>query len=201
MHQRLRLDSLRFRGVGPIELTVPAGGCVAVSGPSGCGKTSLLRAIADLDLHDGQVFLDGLECAAFVAPEWRRRVGILLAESGWWSDRVGDHFAVRDASAMARLGFGPEAFDWTVARLSTGERQRLALLRLLGNRPVVLLLDEPTANLDPASVSKVESLLADYREEEGAAVLWITHDVEQGRRIADRRLRFEAGRLVQEPGG
>lgn len=200
MHQRLLVDSLRFRGVGPIEFSVPAGGCVAVSGPSGCGKTSLLRAIADLDLHDGQVFLDDVECAAFVAPQWRRQVGLLMAESGWWSDRVGDHFAVRDASAMARLGFGPEAFDWGVARLSTGERQRLALLRLLGNRPVVLLLDEPTAGLDPASTSNVEALLAEYREETGAAVLWVTHDVEQGRRVAERRLRIEAGRLVQEAG-
>jgi ABC-type iron transport system FetAB ATPase subunit len=171
---------------------------VAVSGPSGCGKTSLLRAIADLDPHYGRVFLDGVECTAFVAPEWRRRVGLLLAESGWWSDRVGDHFTVRDPLATARLGFGPEVFEWPVARLSTGERQRLALLRLLGNRPVVLLLDEPTANLDPASASNVESLLAEYREEMGAAVVWITHDVEQSRRIAEQRLWIEAGRLVRE---
>ena len=85
--------------------------------------------------------------------------------------------------------------DWSVARLSSGERQRLALLRVLANRPPVLLLDEPTANLDEATTARVEALLKDYRTLHGAGVLWVSHDPQQLRRVADRHLRIADGRL------
>ncbi len=102
------------------------------------------------------------------------------------------------AAALAALGFGPEVLDWEVARLSTGERQRLALLRLLGNAPQALLLDEPTAALDPASRARVEAVVADYRRKREAAVLWVSHDPAQIGRVADRHYRLEDGRL--QPG-
>ena len=89
-----------------------------------------------------------------------------------------------------------ERLHGPVARLSSGECQRFALLRLLANRPRVLLLDEPTANLDPDNVSRVERLIADYIREEQAAVLWVSHDPRQMRRVADRRMRLEAGRVA-----
>ena len=73
-------------------------------------------------------------------------------------------------------------------RLSSGERQRLALARLLANRPRVLLLDEPTANLDPVNIHRVEQLVKDYLAEQQAACLWVTHTREQIARIADREL-------------
>jgi ABC-type iron transport system FetAB ATPase subunit len=85
-----------------------------------------------------------------------------------------------------------------VAQLSSGEKQRLALLRLMVNRPRVLLLDEPTANLDPENVTRVEKLVAAYLRREGAAVLWVSHDPEQTRRVAQRRLRLQAGRLKRD---
>jgi ABC-type multidrug transport system ATPase subunit len=97
-----------------------------------------------------------------MAPDWRRRVGLLPAESGWWADRVGAHFittndarnpATTPTPILARLGFEPDVLDWDVQRLSSGERQRLGLARLLLNRPEVLLLDEATANLDPTRLS------------------------------------------------
>jgi putative ABC transport system ATP-binding protein len=86
-----------------------------------------------------------------------------------------------------------------VARLSSGERQRFALLRLLANRPRVLLLDEPTANLDPDNVIRVEKLVATYMAAEGAGVLWVSHDPLQTTRVARRTLWMEAGRLSREP--
>ena len=89
--------------------------------------------------------------------------------------------------------------DEPVARLSSGERQRFALLRLLANRPRVLLLDEPTANLDPDNVTRVENLIAAYLSTEDAAVLWVSHDPLQISRVAHRRMRLEAGRLMREP--
>ena len=70
------------------------------------------------------------------------------------------------------------------------------MLRLIANRPQALLLDEPTANLDPGNVARLESFLASYRLEAGSPVLWVTHDPRQAARVATRTLRIERGRLV-----
>jgi ABC-type iron transport system FetAB ATPase subunit len=101
---------------------------------------------------------------------------------------VGDHFRDDVRALLAELGFGPGTLDWQVERLSSGERQRLALVRLLENRPRVLLLDEPTANLDLPNTSNVERLVRDYVRQTGAACLWVTHDTQQIERVADERL-------------
>ena len=124
---------------------------------------------------------------------------MLGADSQWWRDRVVEHFDTPPTGeAMAALDLAPALLEAPVARLSSGERQRLALLRLLANRPRVLLLDEPTANLDPDNVTRVEELVARYMATEGAAVLWVSHDPLQGTRVAHRQLRLAAGRLDRE---
>ncbi len=96
---------------------------------------------------------------------------------------------------LEQLGFSGQVLEWEVRRCSTGERQRLALLRLLANRPRALLLDEPTASLDPAGVGRMEALLEQYRIRHGAAVLWVSHDPEQIRRVATRHFELQDGRL------
>jgi ABC-type iron transport system FetAB ATPase subunit len=196
----LRVEALRFHGFGPVDLEVGAGECVAVTGPSGAGKTLLLRAIADLDPHEGRVSLDGVDCVSVAAPRWRRRVGLLRAESRWWRDAVGEHFCRAERGQLARLGFDEAVLRAPVARLSSGERQRLALLRLLANRPQALLLDEPTAHLDASAAASTEALLRDYRTETGAAVVWVTHDAGQSERVAQRRFRMLGGRLEARDG-
>ena len=81
----------------------------------------------------------------------------------------------------------PEAsLDWQVERLSSGEKQRLAVLRALSHEPRALLLDEPTANLDPELAQRVEAWLCDYFEARGMPVLWVAHDRAQIERVADR---------------
>lgn len=194
---RLKIESLRFKTRGPYDLTVEPGECLCLSGPSGAGKTLLLRSIADLDPHEGRVFLDEIDSFTLDAPAWRRTVGLLPAESQWWWDTVGPHFSTFEPERLEALGFGADVMGWEVSRLSTGERQRLALLRLLVNRPRALLLDEPTAALDPSNVGQVETLLEDYRRKTKAPVLWVSHDPAQARRVADRTYEISESRLSQ----
>lgn len=194
----LRVRGLRREGLGPIDLEVVAGTSVGLIGPSGAGKTLLLRAIADLDPHDGTVSLDDVPSHRLPAPEWRRRVALVMAESQWWQDRVGEHFPPdRDPALLDALGLPQTVLEWSVARLSSGERQRLALARALANHPDVLLLDEPTAHLDDTSRERVERLIADYRAHSMAAVLWVGHDRDQLRNVASRQLRVIDGALVE----
>ena len=187
----LKARDLTTLHIGPISMNIDSGGCLALSGPSGSGKTLLLRALADLDPHEGGVLLDGSSQEACSGPEWRRKVAYLPAESAWWADRVGDHFEVTAAELRSDLelfALDPDCFDWQVDRLSSGERQRLALLRLLSIQPRALLLDEPTANLDRDSTAAVEERIAHFRRETGAAVLWVSHDADQRGRVADGEL-------------
>ena len=195
----LRLEGIQTKVLEPVDLEVLAGALVFVSGPSGSGKSLLLRAVADLDPHEGEAWLDGTPRSFLPAPDWRRRVGLLPAESHWWGELVRDHFAADAGEILRRLGFGADVLDWTVSRLSTGERQRLALARLLANAPEVLLLDEATANLDPANRDRVEAIVEDYRRGHEAAVLWVSHDPDQRRRLGGRCLVIRDGRLETEP--
>lgn len=190
----LSVNGLTVAGSAPLQLRVAPGECVTLAGASGSGKTLLLRSLADLDPHNGEVILDGQDARSLPPAQWRRKVGLLLAESPWWHERVGEHFPADDGDdfQLAALGFGPEVLDWQVPRLSSGERQRLALLRLLALRPAALLLDEPTANLDPENTALVEQLVCDYRQAGQVPVLWVSHDAQQRGRIADRQLTISA---------
>jgi len=190
----LRTDLLKLA-----SLSLSAGECIAVQGPSGAGKTLLLRAIADLDPNEGLVCLDGRDRSIIAGPEWRRLVGYVPAEPGWWADTVVEHFDEWMAALplVRDLGFPEEAKAWPIGRLSTGERLRLALVRALMVQPKVLLLDEPTAALDPVSVAAVESLIA-TRVRAGLAVLWVTHDAEQAKRVARRLLVVKGGQVREK---
>ena len=192
----LRLEQLLCNTLEAIDLDVAAGQCVCISGPSGSGKSTLLRAIADLDPHQGNVWLNDKEQSAVPPPQWRSWVGMLAAESLWWFDYVRPHFTDVEQEWFKALGFELAVLDWQVSRLSSGERQRLALLRLLCHRPQILLLDEPSANLDADNTKRIEQLIAEYRQTFAAPVVWISHDPAQIHRVAQRHYRIEAGKLI-----
>lgn len=193
----LAVQGLQVQAV-TLDVTIEGGEIVCLSGPSGSGKSLLLRAIADLIPHQGRVKLDDIDCNSMPAHEWRRQVGLLPAESRWWRDRVGDHFNDPQPDWFERLGFSMAVLDWELARCSTGEKQRLAILRLLCQRPRALLLDEPTASLDPDSVTRAEALLQDYGREQSIPILWVSHDREQRHRVANRRLLIRGEQIVEE---
>lgn len=192
----LKVQGLSRPDLLEASLELAAGECLVIRGASGSGKSLLLRAIADLDPNQGRVSLNGVSRETFTGPEWRRKVGYLPAEAGWWAEDLGAHFAQWDRarSLFHRLGLADAQKDWPIARLSTGERQRLALVRALAVGPEILLLDEPTSGLDQEAVSAVENLIAEVRAD-GTGVVWVTHDPAQAERVGDRWLYLEAGQL------
>ncbi|MCV0426816.1 MAG: ABC transporter ATP-binding protein [Roseibium sp.] len=194
----LTVTRLKTSLIGPIDLSLEPGSCTTVSGPSGAGKSLFLRAITDLDESAGTVSLNGRTKDDYPAPLWRKKIAYVPAESGWWAEKVRDHFVDSPdlPALLASVGL-QEALSWEVSRLSTGERQRLALVRALQLDPQVLLLDEPTSALDPASVAQVEALLK-TRVASGNAILLVTHDPEQPARLNAIPRRMVSGRLLQD---
>jgi ABC-type iron transport system FetAB ATPase subunit len=198
-HPRLCIVKLHNHLVGPFDLELGPGECLAITGPSGSGKSLFLRMVADLDPGEGVVFLDGVERRTIPAPAWRRRVVYSAAEPGWWHERVADHFhgdAMDFARAMApRFALARSLLDGQVVQLSTGERQRMALIRALALASPVLLLDEATGALDEDSTALVEAVLRE-RMAAGVSIAMVTHSVAQAARLGHRHLRMENRHLV-----
>lgn len=195
----------------PIHLSLKAGETLCISGASGIGKSVLLRCLADLVPHTGKMSLNGESSLTMSADQWRSRVCLLPAESQWWYVSVGEHFKGNqtnservnqtierniesefEQSCFQQLDFKAEVMQWRIDRLSTGEKQRLSLLRVLHNKPEVLLLDEPTASLDPITIRKAEACITNYKQQTQSAVIWVSHDPAQIRRVADRHIYLDA---------
>ena len=192
----LRLEDLKIPDVQPINLTIAPGKCVGLSGESGSGKTRLLRAIADMDEHGGQVYEKGVAQDHIKAHQWRRRVALLPAESQWWFDTVDQHFSTHTKYIEA-LGFGQDVMSWNVSRCSSGEKQRLSILRMLSIGPRVLLLDDPTANLDANNIARVEGLIVNYLSKHNAIAIWVSHDASQLQRVSQEQYHLCGGQLRQ----
>jgi len=192
--------SLKHDAAGPYSLVVEPGTCVALSGPSGSGKTLLLRMIADLEPHTGRAHLGDRDRDAMPAPAWRRLVTFVAAEPAWWRETAREHFAAPEAALprLTALGLPAGHLDAPLSRLSTGERQRLALVRAVCGSPRFLLLDEPTSALDGTSRNLVEALLKELLDE-GVGIVLISHDPEQATRLGARSLRVTPNGL--EPSG
>lgn len=213
----LRIDRLKSGALPPLSFEVAGGECLAVEGPSGAGKTRLLRAIADLEPASGHVFLDGVERGEVTAAAWRKDVRFCAAEPAWWTptvrpvlERLGletragagltaarsnparsGTIGARCERLLSSLGLNPLLIDRPIAALSTGERQRLALVRALVDDPKVVLLDEPTASLDAASGALVEELVK-FLLLSGRSIVLVSHDGRQIERLAHARLQLSA---------
>jgi putative ABC transport system ATP-binding protein len=183
------------RAVDGVSLTVAPGELVALYGPSGSGKTTLLELASGLLSPDeGSVVFDGREISSLSATEsatYRRRdVGLVFqsfhlipgasAIENAAIKLLADGFSLRDAKRQAlpwleRVGLGARA-GHTPARLSMGERQRIAIARALANEPRLLLTDEPTGNLDSKRSREILELLRDICRERQIPGLLVTHD-------------------------
>jgi ABC-type multidrug transport system ATPase subunit len=185
----LRIDYLKVGKLPPLSFEVAAHECLAVEGPSGSGKTRLLRAIADLDAAEGYVHLEGAERRELPGPEWRRRVRYVSAEPAWWGAAARQHFSptARLDRLLGALALEPALLDRPISQLSTGERQRLGLVRAMADEPRVLLLDEPTSALDTQAAALVEELIK-FQMLAGRIVILVSHDAQQIERLSHARL-------------
>jgi ABC-2 type transport system ATP-binding protein len=181
-----------------VSLEVAAGEIVALLGPNGAGKTTTLRVLAGLiAASSGQVHVEGEPMVAASAAHLRRRIGFLTETPGLWDDlTVWQNLVIHarlheldqpDAAvrrALDLFDIGNRRGD-SAARLSKGLKQRVAIARCLLHDPRIVLLDEPTAALDPESARDVREMILCLRTR-GCAVLVCTHNLDEVERIADR---------------
>jgi putative ABC transport system ATP-binding protein len=183
---------------------VPAAGVTVVVGPSGAGKSTLLRLCNRLEAPtSGTVRFRDNDVVRLDPLRLRRRVGMVFQRPSPFAGTVGDNLRVAEpglsdtaaAAALGRADLTPDFLDRPAHELSGGEAQRMCLARTLVTKPEVLLMDEPTSSVDPRSTRALEQLARGLALD-GVPVLWVTHDLAQMRRLADRVLVLVNGRLV-----
>ncbi|MFA0811529.1 ABC transporter ATP-binding protein [Microbulbifer epialgicus] len=194
----LKIKDLSIGTLRKTNFTLQSGRITCISGPSGSGKSRLLRAIADLESHTGDIFLGNKPQGTYPAHKWRRQVMMIPAQSAWWEDTVGEHFLTPMPAALKALGFPEDAARWQVNRLSSGEKQRLALIRAVSYKPQVLLLDEPTANLDADSTQMVELWLTGLIKKYQLPTIWVAHSYMQIQRVAHLHLAIVDSQLEEQ---
>jgi ABC-type sugar transport system ATPase subunit len=185
-----------------INLKLEKGTTLGLIGPTGCGKTTLLRIIDLLEKpSSGQIFLDGVDISnSKIEPKKiRRRIGMVFQKpivfKGTVYDNIRYGLKVRDedeesyekeiSKLLDSLGLtGYENRE--ASTLSGGETQRIALARALITDPDLLLLDEPTANLDPLSTEKIENLIVELSRKEQTTTIMATHNLIQGQKLSDQ---------------
>ncbi len=192
--------------------TIRKGEIFAIIGPSGQGKTTLLRILGLLQKpSSGDVLLEGksLRSVSDTDPV-RRRIGMVFQSPVAFRDSVYHNIAI----GLRYRGYGKEEIHDKILQkldeigltgyekrkattLSGGEKQRVSLARVMVTGPDVLILDEPTANLDPVSTEVIENLIRHYNTELGTTVILSTHDLMQGQRLADRVAVMMNGRFIQ----
>lgn len=206
-----------------VSLEVPDKSVFALMGPSGSGKSTLLRAFNRLlDLYEdarveGHVYFDGIDIyAPDVDPTWvRRRIGMVFQHPNPFPHMsIYDNVAIgprlnrmvrskKELDELVRWAL-EKAYLWDevkdrlhmpAAKLSGGQKQRLSIARALALKPRLLLMDEPTANLDPVATEKIEELVLDLKKE--MPIIIVTHNPQQAARIADYTAFLYYGELVE----
>jgi tungstate transport system ATP-binding protein len=199
--------------IHPISLEIRRGEIFTLIGPSGCGKTTIIRLIDLLETPtSGKIFFDGEDTTAPHADliAIRRRMGMVFQKPAVLNTTVAKNIAFglkfrgvaaaetqrRVQGALALVGL-PDFGNRRAVTLSGGEMQRVAIARAMVTEPEVLLLDEPTANLDPISAELIEDLIVRINREFKTTIIMSTHDMIQGQRLADRIGVIMDGGLVQ----
>ena len=196
----------RFPALAGVDLDVAAGEIVLLKGPNGAGKTTLLRACAGLvGITSGEAEVLGCDLTRDRRAV-RRRVGLLghatflydeltVADNLRFAARAAGRPAADGAAALERLGLAGRLRDLPVAKLSAGQRRRVALAAVVARRPELWLLDEPHASLDAAGRDLLDELVRDAAAQ-GATVLLASHELDRADHLATRRVTVVGGRAA-----
>ncbi len=190
------IKSLQYLDYQEINLEVHPGEIISISGESGSGKSLFMKAIIDLIPTSGEIMFGAISRSTVPAYIWRRKIAFLPTESFWWGDSTKEQISAIENSLLKQLSFNSEIYDKPIHNLSTGEKQRLAFLRVICKRPDVLLLDEPTTSMDPENAQKVERLILDIANSNNTPIVLVSHDVEQRDRLATRHFKIENKTLI-----
>ncbi len=181
-------------------------GATAIVGPSGSGKSTLLRLLNRLaDPDSGTIAYRDGPLNGYDPLALRREVSLVPQLPSLLEGTVGSNLAyaadlagkeLDPARCLGLAGLDAGFADRDVGKLSVGEQQRAMLARALAQQPRVLLLDEPTSALDHSARDAIEATLAELRRELDISLVVVSHDPDQARRLADRALRLEAGRVA-----
>ncbi|WP_088006677.1 phosphate ABC transporter ATP-binding protein [Indiicoccus explosivorum] len=176
----------------------PKGRITTIVGPSGAGKSTLLKLCNGLISPDsGKILIDGRQTEEMDPVRLRRKVGIALQDAPMMDGSVFDNLEIplvlqgkrlepeAAQSALTDVGLPAGLLSRDSRELSGGQRQKVSIARTLINRPEVLLLDEITSSLDPASQAEIELLIKTLNDRHGTTVIWITHNIDQAVRIGD----------------
>ncbi|ADO59147.1 phosphate ABC transporter ATP-binding protein [Paenibacillus jamilae] len=192
-----------------VTAKVPRGKITTLVGPSGSGKSTLLSLCNLLLASDeGEINVLGKPITEWEIPELRRKVALVFQDAPMLQgtvlynlqtvERLHGTVLEDPVGLLERVGLTRDLLEQKAQELSGGQRQRLALARTLANRPDILLLDEITSALDPTSVKEVEELLLQMNKEEGTTMIWITHHMEQARRVGHETWLMINGSLVEQ---
>jgi putative ABC transport system ATP-binding protein len=211
LHKSYRTSEEQIAVLRGVDFTLAAGESVALTGESGSGKSTLLHLIAGLDrADDGEVWLDGVLVSGLSdsdrAAMRRDRLGLVFQQFNLIpSLQVGDNLAFQariagcydakwQAELVERLGLAA-LLDRYPEQLSGGQQQRVAIGRALAIKPLVLLADEPTGNLDEATADDVLALARDLVARTGCGFLMVTHSARLAGTL-DRQVHLSAGRIT-----
>jgi ABC-type methionine transport system ATPase subunit len=210
---KIEIRELRYEVGGTeilagVDAMVQDGEVTSVVGPSGAGKSTLLRAINRLiEPSSGEVYLDGVPTGSLDPLELRRRVGMVFQIPALFGSSVeesvlyGARLSGRDENPgrlLELVGLDPSLAGRAPDTLSVGQQQRVSVARALALEPEALLLDEPTSALDEASRRKIEDLVRDLNARLGLTIVFVSHDLSQVERVADRVVLLADGKSVGE---
>jgi ABC-type methionine transport system ATPase subunit len=191
-----------------VDVLVREGETTAVVGSSGAGKSTLLRAINRLiEPTSGEVYLDGEPTSRLDPLELRRRVGMVFQVPALFGGSVaeavlyGARLAGKDADPgrlLEMVGLSASLAERDPQTLSVGQQQRVAIARALALGPEALLLDEPTSALDEGARRRIEELVTDLKARLGLTMVFVSHDLSQVERVADRVVVLAEGKSMGE---
>jgi len=192
-----------------VNLEVKGGEVLSLVGPSGSGKSTLLKCINRLiEIDSGRILVGGRNIKEMNPVELRREVVLVPQNSVTFPGSVLDNVMMplraqgvedrrRAEKALLEAGLSRELFSRNAEKLSGGEKKRVALARALVLKPKALLLDEPTAGVDPKKVGIIEESILDMVRGRGITVIWVTHDVSQALRVGDRIASMKKGKVIK----